>query len=309
MPDTSKEITLTRIIDAPADLVFKAWTEAEHLRQWYSPDGFTIPSATTDAREGGAFEIVMRSPDGYDFPLTGTFREFDPPRKLVLAATAAGADGQPALEAVTTLTLVDHGGKTEMTVHERADALIPEAAMMLTGMEIGLLQSLRRLDDVLTGTVDRQIAITRMIEAPRELVFDSWTSNEHLERWWGPNGFTLTTHDIDVRPGGRWTFTMHGPDGVDYPNEILYDEVARPERITFEHGAPGTDEASFRGMITFDDFIGNTVLTMRSVFASKEQLDHVVEQYGAIEGGNQTLDRLVDYLSERMPTIKARHET
>jgi uncharacterized protein YndB with AHSA1/START domain len=297
MSDTSKEITLTRIVDAPNDLVFKAWTEAEHLRRWWGPDGFSVSAVTSDARQGGAFEIVMRGPDGSDFPMTGTYRVFDPPRTLVMDVTASGPDGTPALAAVTTLTLIDHGGKTEITVHERADALIPEAVMMLAGMELGMLQSLRRLDDFLTGSVDRQIVLTRMIEAPRELVFDAWTSNEHLERWWGPNGFTLTTHDIDVRPGGRWTFTMHGPDGVDYPNELLYEEVARPELITFEHGAPGTDDPSFRGAVTFDEFMGNTVLTMRSVFTSKEHLEHVVERHGAIEGGNQTLDRLVAYVT------------
>jgi len=307
----SKEVTLVRMIDAPAELVFDAWTKAEHLQKWYAPDGFTVPSATADAREGGELEIVMRNPDGMDFPLWGTFRELDPPRKLVMDATAAsGPDRTPALHAVTTVTFVDHGGKTEMTVHEQAEALAPEAVGMLAGMELGLTQSLRRLDDLLTGAFDRQISLTRMIEAPRELVFDAWTSDEHLSQWWGPNGFTLTTDSIDVRPGGRWTFTMHGPDGVDYPNEILYEEVVRPELITFEHGAPGREDPSFRGVITFDDFMGNTVLTMKSVFQTKQQMDEIVERVGAIEGGNQTLDRLVGYVTEKLqPTIKARHDT
>jgi uncharacterized protein YndB with AHSA1/START domain len=304
----SKEVTITRMVDAPVGLVFDAWTKAEHLQKWYAPDGFGVATATSDPRQGGEFEIVMRDPQGTDFPLWGTFQEFDPPRKLVTEATAAGPDRTPALHAVTTVTLVDQGGKTEITVHERAEALIPEAAGMLGGMEIGLHQTLRRLDDVLTGAYDRMISITRMIEAPRELVFDAWTSNEHLEQWWGPNGFTLTTDEIDVRPGGRWVFTMHGPDGTDYPNEIVYEEVRRPELITFEHGGGG--DPTFRGVITFDDFIGNTVLTMRSVFQTKELMDELVERVGAIEGGNQTLDRLVGYVTEKLqPTIKARHDT
>jgi uncharacterized protein YndB with AHSA1/START domain len=294
---TSREITLTKIVDAPCDLVFKAWTEAEHLKHWWGPDGFGVAAVTSDAREGGAFEIVMRGPDGSEYPLTGTYREFDPPRKLVMDSTAAGPDGKPALEAVSTLTFVDHGGKTEITVHERADALLPGAAMMLAGMEVGMLQSLRRLDDFLMGAVDRQIVLSRLIQSPRELVFDAWTSTDHLERWWGPNGFTLTTHDIDVRPGGSWRFTMHGPDGVDYPNELAFEQVVRPELLTFEHGAPGTDDPSFHGMVTFDDFMGNTFLTMRSVFTTKAHLDQVIEEHGAIEGGNQTLDRLVAYVA------------
>ncbi len=297
---TSREITLTKIVDAPCDLVFKAWTEAEHLQRWWGPEGFTAPSVTSDAREGGAFRIVMRGPDGSDYPLTGTYREFDPPHRVVMDATASGADEKPALEAVTTLTFVDHDGKTEITVHERAVALIPGAGMMLAGMEAGMLQSLRRLDDFLSGAVDRQIVIARLIEAPRELVFDAWTSTDHLEHWWGPNGFTLTTHEIDLRPGGSWRFTMHGPDGVDYPNELVYGQVVRPELITFEHGSPGTDDPSFDGMVSFDDFIGKTFLSMRSVFTTKEHLDRVVEQHDAIEGGNQTLDRLVAYVATRV---------
>ena len=95
---------------------------------------------------------------------------------------------------------------------------------MLAGMEAGLLQSLRRLDDVVTGAVDRSIVLSRMLQAPREQVFELWTSPEHLANWWGPNGFTLTTHEADIRPGGVWRFTMHGPDGVDYPNVLRYDE-------------------------------------------------------------------------------------
>jgi uncharacterized protein YndB with AHSA1/START domain len=305
----SKEITVTRIVDAPVDLVFEAWTQGEHLRRWYAPDGFTVASATSDPRTGGEFEIVMRSPDGDDVPMRGTFAEFDPPRRLAMESIVSAADGRPAIHAVSTVTLVAEGDKTEITVHERAEGLIPEATWMLAGMELGLLQTLRKLDDLLAGAFDRQISLTRMIEAPRDLVFDMWTSDEHLAQWWGPNGFTLTTDEIDVRPGGRWVFTMHGPDGVDYPNEIAYEEVVRPELITFEHGAPGRDDPSFRGVITFDEFMGNTVLTMKSVFQTKEHMDDVIERVGAIEGGNQTLDRLVGYVHERLPSIKARHDT
>jgi uncharacterized protein YndB with AHSA1/START domain len=305
MTKVTGEVTITRMLDAPADQVFRAWTEGEHLAKWYAPEGFGVAKAESDARQGGAFTIVMKGPDGAEYPLWGTYTEFDPPKKLVTAATAAGPDGTPALDAVTTVTLVDHDGKTEMTVHERASALTPEAAPMLAGMEIGLQQSLRRLDDLVTGAIDRSIVLSRMLEAPREQVFDLWTSPEHLANWWGPNGFTLTTHEADIRPGGVWRFTMHGPDGVDYPNVLHYDDIRAPELITFEHGDGVGENPSFRGTITFDDFQGMTVLTMRSIFETPDELQRVVEKYGAIEGGNQTLDRLVGYVGE---VIKARHD-
>jgi uncharacterized protein YndB with AHSA1/START domain len=216
----------------------------------------------------------------------------------VATATAAGPDGKPALDAVTTVTLVDHDGKTELTVHERAVSLIPEAAMMLAGMEVGLLQSLRRLDDLVTGSIERQIVLTRMLEVPRERVFEAWTRPEHVQRWWGPNGFTITIDEMDVRPGGTWRYTMHGPDGVDYPNLMTFRDVVPSELLTYEHrGDPDDDEPPFHGSVSFDDFMGNTILTMRVVFASTEDLDRNVAKYGAIEGGNQTLDRLVAYVT------------
>jgi uncharacterized protein YndB with AHSA1/START domain len=295
---TSREISITKMIDAPCELVFKAWTQAEHLAKWWGPEGFTAHSVESDPRPGGAFAIVMRGPDGADFPMSGTYAEVDPPHRLVAESTAAGPDGRTALEAVTTVTLADHDGKTELTVHERAVALIPEAAAMLGGMEVGMAQSLRKLDDVLTGAVDRQIVLSRMLQAPRERVFEVWTEREHVERWWGPNGFSVTTHEMDVRPGGSWRFTMHGPDGVDYPNLITYEEILRPEMLVLMHTAPGEADPGFRATVTFDDFAGMTVLTMRSVFASAAARDEVVAKYDAVEGGNQTLDRLVAYLSQ-----------
>jgi uncharacterized protein YndB with AHSA1/START domain len=305
MNDLTAEVTITRMLDAPADLVFRAWTEGEHLAKWYAPEGFGVARAESDAREGGAFTIVMRGLDGAEYPLWGTYTEFDPPTKLIASATAAGPDGTPALDSVTTVTLVDHDGKTEMTVHEKASALTPEAGPMLAGMEVGLLQTLRKLDDVVTGAVDRSIVLSRMLEAPRERVFELWTSPEHLANWWGPNGFTLTTHEANIRPGGSWRFTMHGPDGTDYPNVIRYEEVRAPELITFVHGDDVGEMPPFRGTITFDAFQGITILTMRTVFQTTDELQRQVEQVGAIEGGNQTLDRLVGYADE---VIKARHD-
>ncbi len=294
----SREISITRIVDAPVDLTFKAWTEAEHLARWWGPEGFTVASAESDPRPGGAFAIVMRGPDGVDYPMSGVYRELDPPRRLVADSSVIAEDGRRLLEAVTTVTFVDHDGKTELTVAERAVALEPEAAQMLGGMEVGMAQSLRRLDDLLTGAVERQIVLLRMLEFPRERVFEMWTSEEHLAHWWGPNGFTITTDEFDMRPGGTWRFTMHGPDGVDYSNVIVYGEIEPPALLSYEHaGQPDDDDPRFHVTVTFDDFAGMTILTSRMVFATADARDLVVEKYGAIEGGSQTFDRLGAYLA------------
>lgn len=140
---------------------------------------------------------------------------------------------------------------------------------------------------------DREIVITRVLDAPRKLVYEAWTDPEHLINWWGPNGFTNTFHEIDIRPGGVWRFIMHGPDGMDFPNLIRFTEVIEEERLEYEHGSGEEDDPNkFEVVVTFENAGNKTRLTMRSIFPSAEVRNMVVREYGAIEGGNQTIDRL-----------------
>lgn len=157
-----------------------------------------------------------------------------------------------------------------------------------------------------TGTQDREIVISRVFDAPRELVWDAWTNPEHVVRWWGPKGFTTTIHEMDVRPGGVWRHTMHGPDGTDYPNESVFTEVVKPERIVFSHGGgrKGDPGAQFEATWTFEAKDDKTEVTIRMIFPSAAARDHVVKSYGAIEGGRQTLGRLADELAKTPVTIE-----
>lgn len=201
----SREVTITRIVDAPRDLVFDAWTDAEHIARWWGREGFTVPECTSDPRPGGSLTIVMRGPDGADYPITGIYREVVWPERIVVESSALGEDGEPVLEAVQTVTFTDHDGKTEITVHARAVALVPRAVAMLGGMEAGWTQSLQCLDDFLTGAEDRQIVLSRVFEAPRQLAFRAFTEQDHVTQWWGPTGFTLTIHEADDPRDGRAT--------------------------------------------------------------------------------------------------------
>jgi uncharacterized protein YndB with AHSA1/START domain len=144
---------------------------------------------------------------------------------------------------------------------------------------------------------DREIVISRVLDAPRTLVFDVWTDPKHVGEWYGPRGFTTTTHTMDVRAGGVWTFVMHGPDGVDYQNRIVFIEVVRPERLVYSHGGGEGEAGRFHVTLTFDEHNGKTLLTMRSLFESAAARDWVVKEHHAIEGGNQTLDRLQEHLA------------
>jgi uncharacterized protein YndB with AHSA1/START domain len=145
----------------------------------------------------------------------------------------------------------------------------------------------------------RTLQMTRLFDAPVDLVFSVWIDTANKSKWWGPHGFTTTTHLSDVRPGGSWRFTMHGPDGTDFPNRIDYIEVVRPHRLVYLHGDDSDDtSASFTVTMSFEDQGGKTMLTMASVFASAALREQMVK-FGAVEGGKQTLDRLGEFLQGR----------
>lgn len=145
--------------------------------------------------------------------------------------------------------------------------------------------------------VEREIVVTRVVQAPRELVWKAFTEPEHVAQWWGPNGFTNTISEMDVRPGGVWRFTMHGLDGVDYPNLITFREVVEPERLQYTHNGTGDqDHIHFEATVTLTEQGDRTEVTLRAVFESKAERDEAA-QFGAIEGGEQTLGRLDAYLA------------
>jgi uncharacterized protein YndB with AHSA1/START domain len=142
---------------------------------------------------------------------------------------------------------------------------------------------------------DREIVVERVFQAPRELVWLAWTDAKHLDKWWGPNGFRNQTHSMNFSVGGVWRYTMHGPDGKDWPNWIRYDEIAKPDRIAYSHGGEG-DEPHFHGVVTFSD-LGKkrTKVVMRLIFPSAAAVAEV-KKFGAVEGGQQTLARLAGFL-------------
>lgn len=157
-------------------------------------------------------------------------------------------------------------------------------------------------------SADREIVIIRDVEAPRELVWEAMTSPEHVVHWWGPRGFTTTIEEMDVRPGGVWKHVMHGPDGTDYPNKSVFKEVVKPERIVYAHGGgkKGAPGVNFVATWTFDALgDGKTRVTIHMVFPTAADRDRIVKEYGAIEGGKQTLERLSEQLV-RTPVVMER---
>jgi uncharacterized protein YndB with AHSA1/START domain len=147
----------------------------------------------------------------------------------------------------------------------------------------------------MTSPSEYQLVTRRELKAPRILVFEAFMDPHHIGLWWGPNGFTTTTISMEPKVGGKWRFTMHGPDGTDYPNVIAYTEISKPERLCYDHGEDD-GPPMFKVMVEFDEVDYSTVLTLRHLCSSQEQLDEL-KKHGAVEGARQTLERLARFIS------------
>jgi len=135
------------------------------------------------------------------------------------------------------------------------------------------------MESVRSNTQDRELFVTRKLDAPVELVWEAWTKPEHIVNWWGPNGFTNTIHMMDVRPGGEWNLVMHGPDGTDYKNKSIFREIIPFRKIVLEQLAD------------------QTLLSWHMLFESAEEFVQVVKTHKADEGLVQNVEKLVVYLA------------
>jgi uncharacterized protein YndB with AHSA1/START domain len=146
-----------------------------------------------------------------------------------------------------------------------------------------------------------EIVISRVFAAPRAMVWGALADPWQVSQWWGPLGFTTTILEMDLRTGGKWSLILHGPDDTNYPNEMTFTEVIPMERIGLEltGGREGAEPLHFHKTMTFTDEEGGTRFTIRIAFATAEERDQNVRDYGSIEGGKQTMERLDVYLKER----------
>ena len=146
-----RELTITRSFNVPRALVWAAWTDPKHLAQWWGPEGFTNPVCEVDVRVGGTLKIVMRAPDGTDYPMRGMFKEIIAPEKLVFTSFPVDAQDCPMMDGWTTVTFTERDGATDMTLHTLAVGLVPHAWRMIVGMGVGWNQSIDKLGRLLAG--------------------------------------------------------------------------------------------------------------------------------------------------------------
>jgi uncharacterized protein YndB with AHSA1/START domain len=150
---------------------------------------------------------------------------------------------------------------------------------------------------VVAASSSNEIRLTRIYDAPVRAVWDAWTSPEQVEKWWGPRGFTLTTHSKELRAGGHWRYTMHGPDGVDYPNIATYHVVEPHHRLVYDHGATDDRPPLFRVAVTFVEAGGKTTMEMVMTLPSPEAAAQTATLIKRA-GGNATWDRLAEHLEQ-----------
>jgi uncharacterized protein YndB with AHSA1/START domain len=318
MPIAADAFLMVRTVHAPRALVWQAWTDPKLFVQWWGPRALTNCECALDVRVGGSHSVTMQMPDGTRNPIRGEYLEVLPMQRLVMTmdctdhpaawhdmirpGRAPGDNNAPGIM-VQTVQFEDDGDRTRLTIHTRFDSVQIRNAMVQLGMNQGWSESVEKLNEqlaALTGIVDRHIVISRAIKAPRERVWAAMTDPQQVVKWWGPNGFSTTIVEMDVRVGGVWKHTMHGPDGTDYPNKSIFKEVLPPVRIVYAHGGGkvGGKGVNFVSTWTFEELGEGTLLTIRMVFPTPADRDHVVAEYGAIEGGRQTLGRLDAYLAQ-----------
>lgn len=288
-------VVLERVFDAPRDLVYAAWTEPDRLAQWWGPKMFTNPVCRVDARVGGEIYADMTGPEGTEYPMGGEFLEVKPPELLVFTTTVPDGAGNVLFEMLHRVEFRKEGKRTAIRVESGPTMTTPEAGRYLRGHETGYRQSLDKLDELLGG--GREIIATRVFDAPRELVYSMFIDAEHISSWWGPRGFTTTTSKMDVRPGGEWIHVMHGPDGRDYPNRVVYVEVAPLERLVYDH----VSEPFFRATTSFIQRDGKTEVRHATEFESVAMRDRVVKEFGAERGHIEMLERLAEEIARLHP--------
>lgn len=234
-PSTAdREFTLTRLLAAPPERVFAAWTDPRHLDSWWGPRGITTTTERFDLRPGGAWILVMRGPDGKEYPNHITFKEIQAPKRLSYTH-GSGADDPLAFQ--VTIDFSAEAGGTRITLR----ALFPTAEFLrqvkAQGAVEGGRSNLDRFEEHLAeramAAASGEFVIARVFHASRERVWRAHTEADQLERWWGPTGFKVRVLKLDQRPGGRFHYRMESADGHVGWGRFVYREIVPQERIVW----------------------------------------------------------------------------
>jgi len=303
-----REIVITRILDAPRELVWQAITNPKHVVNWWGPIGFSITIEEMDVRPNGVWKHTMHGPDGTDYPGKSVFKEVVKPERLVFTH-AGGKKGEPGAHFESTWTFKAQGEKTKLTLRMVFDSAAERDLNVKTYKSIeGGNQTLDRLAEYLpkispsaTASPERyELNLTRVFDAPRDLVFKAWTDPKHVAQWWGPGGFTNPVCEVDARPGGQMRIHMRAPDGTIYPMTAVFKEVVEPERIVFQTAALDPNGKAMFEVLTTVTLTAQGRKTKLTLNAKVLTMTAAAPQYlaGMEMGWTQSLERLAQHVTK-----------
>jgi uncharacterized protein YndB with AHSA1/START domain len=265
---SDREFQLTRLLDAPRDLVWEVLTDAAHAALWFGPEGFATTTHEFDFRVGGVWRFTMHDPDGVDYHNKQLFREIIPGERVVYYHTG-GLEHEDEGGFVSAITLAAEGKKTRITLR----TLFPSAEILATmterfGVVEGGKEHLGRLARYLAlPRAERTIVLSRLLPASREQVWEAWTTADGLRRWFSPGGSTASRAEVDLRVGGRWSVTFRNGDGEEHDNGGRYLEISPQDRLVFSwilESAPGQIVMEAHQYVALHPGRGETRLTFVS---------------------------------------------
>lgn len=310
---SDREIVISRILHAPRELVWQAWTDPKHVANWWGPRGFTTTIKRMDFRVGGVWEHVMRGPDGANYPNKSTFKEIVPLERIVFLHGGGREEGPGATFMATwTFETVD-GGKTRLT----GRMVFPSAeARDFVAKEFGAIeggrQTLERASEYVASLQSEPFIISREFDAPRDLVWQAWTERDRFAQWFGPKGFKMHLAQFDLRPGGMCHYSMTTPDGKEMWGKAVYREVVPPEKLVWINSFSDPQGGITRHpltkdrwplqlltTVTFAESAGKTTVRIHWLpYESDDEERRVFDHgRGSMKGGwGGTLDQLEAYL-------------
>jgi uncharacterized protein YndB with AHSA1/START domain len=252
MNDASRKVQpaplrVSRVFSAPRDMVFKAWSSAEHVKRWFCPNGYSVPEATVEMRVGGRFEVCMRSPEGVEHWTRGAFTEVVVPERLTIDHHVVDpCGGGPLFSAVTQVKFSAAPGGTLMEVVQTytvADAA--QAEQMLKGAPEGWRQTLDKLEAEIAriqesgggrSVVHGAFHIERTYDATPEQVYKALSDEAAKTRWFhGPAGWRPIERFMDFRVGGRERVKGGFEGGVTTTFDAIYHDIVPRERIVYTY--------------------------------------------------------------------------
>src|SRR5580704_13739782 len=242
-------LRVSRVFHAPRATVFKAWSSADHVKRWFSPETYSVSDATVEMRVGGAFDVCMRSPRGEEHWSRGTFIEVVPHTRLVIDMRVTDPAGEPLFRAYTEVDFSDALGGTRMDVTQTYTFIDPSiAAPMVAGASEGWRTTLDKLEKMVvrmhggaeTGVrsvVHATFHLERTYDAPVARVWKALTDEAAKQKWFGgtPGSWELLERHMDVRVGGSERVKGRWESGVVSTFDAVYLDVIPNERLVYSY--------------------------------------------------------------------------